>query len=166
MLVMYLRSRSPSSAKTSSWIASNSRPSSSSCSGVRRVSGLSIRLSIMFLASGSEFNFDRPLGRVDTGADHLALLAVYLARAQVAYLARAQPPDAGVADALATAEGKRGARVLSGHEDRLGAVRLGGQAAVAKTDRSPVSLLALVAAEVGLEVLDMEMVTVSELCLP
>src|ERR1017187_11000294 len=105
MLVMYLRSRSPSSAKTSSWIASNSRPSSSICSGVRRVRGLSIRLSIMFLASGSQFDFDRALGRVDTGADHLALLAVYLAGAQVADLARPQTPATRVTDHNSAADG-------------------------------------------------------------
>src|ERR1019366_5605011 len=123
MLVMYLRSRSPSSALTSSWIASNSRPSSSICSGVRRVSGLSIRLGMCSSLAGSEFDFDSALGRVDTGADHLALLAVYLAGAQVADLARAQPPDARVADALATAERQRRARVLPGHKDWLRPVR-------------------------------------------
>src|SRR5471030_2640400 len=103
MLVMYLRSRSPSSALTSSWIASNSRPSSSSCSALRRVRGLSIRLDISSLAYGSEFDFDRALGRVDTGTDHLALLAVNLAGPQIPDLPRAQTPDAGMADPLATA---------------------------------------------------------------
>src|SRR5664279_1214114 len=100
MLVMYLRSRSPSSALTSSWMASNSRPRSSICSGVRRVSGLSIRLGMYSSLAGSEFDFDRALGRVDAGADHLALLAMHLAGAQVADLTRAQAPHAGVALSL------------------------------------------------------------------
>src|SRR5664279_845470 len=166
MLVMYLRSRSPSSALTSSWMASNSRPRSSICSGVRRVSGLSIRLGMYSSLAGSEFDFDRALGRVDAGADHLALLAMHLAGAQVADLTRAQAPHAGVADPHTTAVGQRGTRVLSGHEDRLCPVGLGVDVAVAEADRAAVSRLAVLATEVGLEVLNMQVVAVSELPLP
>src|SRR5215218_6876536 len=166
MLTMYLRSRSPSSALTSSWIASSSRPSWSSCSGVRRVRGLSIRLGIAFLFSVSQQDVDRALGRVDAGADHLAALPVDLTRAQVTDAAVAQPSDAGVADPHAAAVRQCRAGVLAGHEDRLRAVGGRRDSACAEVDRAAVALLALLAAEVGLEVLDVQLVAVAQLLLP
>src|SRR6476469_3377536 len=116
-------------------MASNSRPISSICSEVRRVSGLSIRVAMVFLSCGSEFDLDRALGRVDAGADHLAVLAVDVARTQVADPAGAQTPDAGVTDAHSAPKGKRGSGVFSGHEYRLRAVGLGVHAARAEMDR-------------------------------
>src|SRR3954452_21661805 len=85
MLTMYLRSRSPRSSKTSSWIASNSLPSSSICSSVRRASGLSIIVAMrrVLCRSGSQGDLDGALGRVDAGADHLALAPRDLAGAQI-----------------------------------------------------------------------------------
>src|SRR3954463_10545311 len=93
-------------------MASNSRPSSSSCSSVRRARGLSITV------APSELDDDAPFRRVDAGADHLALRAGDLAVAQVADPALAELADARVADALATAEGQVEALVLAGDEDR------------------------------------------------
>src|SRR3984957_21054127 len=100
-------------------MASSSRPICSICSAVRRVSGLSIRLGMCSLACGSKFDFDCALRRVDARTDHLPVLTVDIAGAQVADLARPQPTDAGVADAHATAEGKDRPGVLSGDKDRL-----------------------------------------------
>src|SRR4051794_41970844 len=87
-------------------MASNSRPSSSSCSALSRASGLSISAGMLDLLRRSESDLDRPLGGVDAGPDDLARAARHLPRAQIANLAGAQLADAGVADALATAGGQ------------------------------------------------------------
>src|ERR1700722_3971880 len=147
-------------------MASSSRPICSICSAVRRVSGLSIRLGMCSLACGSKFDFDRALGRVDARTDHLPVLSVDLAGAQVADLARPQPTDARVADPHATAEGERRARFLASDKDRLRPVRQCGHVGIAEANRPAISLLALLAAEVRLEVLDVKVLTISELLLP
>src|SRR3954471_4419830 len=85
----YWRSRSPRSPKTSSWIASNSLPSASICSSLRRASGLSIIVSVAVIVL-LEFDLDGPLGGVDAGTDHLAPGLGNLARTQVADLAGAE----------------------------------------------------------------------------
>src|SRR4051794_5999779 len=163
MLVMYRRSRSPSSSKTSSWIASNSRPSSSSCSSVRRDSGLSIISSMESSVLKSQGDLDGAFGRVHAGADHLALGARDLAGAQVAHLARAELSDAGVADAHAASEGERAARLLAGHEDRLRAVARGLEVRVQELDRAAVAVLGVLAADDGLETLHVQPVAVAVL---
>src|SRR3954469_25349454 len=99
-------------------MASNSRPSSSSCSSVRRANGVSIT------AAPSELDDDAPLRRVDAGADHLALRAADLAVGQVADPALAELADARVADALTTAVGQVEALFLAGDEDRGRAVAI------------------------------------------
>src|SRR3954469_19927550 len=124
-------------------MASNSRPSSSSCSGVRRASGLSIT------ASPSELDDDAPLRRVDARADHLALRAGDLAIAQVADLTLAELSDARVADALAAAEGQVEALVLAGDEDRGRPVGLNLLLALGEDDAAALALLG--ETELGLE---------------
>src|SRR3954468_6135339 len=162
MLVMYRRSRSPSSSKTSSWMASNSRPSSSICSSVRRASGLSIIVDIGVLFGGvSQSDLDGALWRVDAGADHLALGTGDLAGAQVADLARAQPAHARVTDAHPAAEGQRGARLLTGHQDRLRPVALGLDLAVEEADRAPLAALAVADDVGGLEALHVQAIAVA-----
>src|SRR5947208_11764701 len=116
-------------------MASNSRPSSSICSGVRRASGLSIT------ATPSQLDDDAPLRRVDAGADHLALGARDLAVAQVAQLALAELSDARVADALATAVGQVEALILTGDEDRGRAVALDLLLALGEDDAAALALL-------------------------
>src|SRR3954453_15567960 len=111
-------------------MALDPRPSSSVCSSVSRASGLSIIVSMSLLGRFVrsilvlELDLHRALGRVDAGADHLALAAGDLARPQVAHLPRAQAPDAGVADAHPAAEGQGGAGLFAGHQDRSAPVRL------------------------------------------
>src|SRR4029079_8734844 len=109
---------SPRSSKTSSWIASNSLPSSSICSSVRPARGLSIIVAMgcVLCRGGSQGDFDGAFGCVDAGAHHLALGAGALPVAQVADLAGAQLADAGVADAHPAAERQRGAGLLAGDQ--------------------------------------------------
>src|SRR5450755_1155677 len=71
-----------------------------------------------------------------------------------------------MADPHPTAERKRRAGVLPSHENRLRPVGLSVDVALTKADLAAVSLLALPAAEIRLEVLDMQPVAVSELLLP
>src|SRR3954469_25331656 len=101
-------------------MASNSRPSCSISSSVRRARGLSIIDSMRSFSL--EGDLDGPLGGVDAGADHLARGARDLAGAQVADLAGAELADARVADAHAAAVGQGEPGLLAGDEDRLGAV--------------------------------------------
>src|SRR5215218_9345933 len=99
---------------------SSSSASASSCSSERCLSGLSslsvgeVAVSVIVnLSMVSKCDLDRPFGGVDACADHLSRAAVNVARAQVADLARAQPPHTGVADAHPAAEGKWSARLLA-----------------------------------------------------
>src|SRR3954447_10200556 len=158
--LMERRARPPSSAKTSSWIASNSLPSCSICSSVSRASGLSIIVSMLVLSEG---DLDGALGCVDAGAHDLALGAGDLARAEVADLARAELSDARVADAHPAAVGQRGAGLLAGHEHRLGAVALGLDAAVEELDRAALAELAVALADDGLEALHVQAIAVAGL---
>src|SRR5690349_17845996 len=96
---------------------------------------------------------------MDAGADGLALVAVDLAGAQVADLALAQRADAGVADALAAAEGELEPGLLAGHEDRLGAVALGTAVGDLEVDRAALALLA--APDLGLEALHVQPLAVA-----
>src|SRR4051795_470346 len=139
-------------------MASNSRPSSSICSGVRRASGLSISVVLMGLLF-SELDDDAPLGGVDAGADHLALGAADLAVGQVADLALAELADARVADALATAVGQVEALLLAGDEDRSRAVALDLLLGLREDDAAALALLGQ--AELGLEALHVELVAVA-----
>src|SRR3954454_24761978 len=94
---MYLASRSPRSSLTASWRASNSRPISSSCSGVslwRGFSGSFATLTMGLL--GLELDLDGTFGCVDAGADGLTLVAADLAGGQVADPALAKGADARV----------------------------------------------------------------------
>src|SRR4051794_11880435 len=109
----------------------------------------------------SELDLDRPLGGVDTGADHLAARAGHLARAQVADLAGLQLADAGVTDAFAASERERQAGVLAGDEDRLAAVRVRFAVALEELDRPALALLGL--AEDRLEALHVQAVAVAVL---
>src|SRR5215211_7880594 len=111
---MYLASRSPRSSLTNSWSSSNSRPSSSSCSALSLYRGFSGSASLTMVPL-SEFDLDGPFGGVDAGADRLALVAVDLARPQVADVAFAQRPDAGVADPLPASERQLEAGLLARH---------------------------------------------------
>src|SRR4051794_19166211 len=115
---MYAESRSPRSDLTCSCSSSNSLPSASICSSVRRWSGFSMVASLML---SSEFDLDGALGGIDAGADGLALLAGHLAVTQVADLARGERPHAGVADALPATIGQLEALLLARHEDRRAA---------------------------------------------
>src|SRR4051794_32479749 len=171
MLSMYRRSRSPRSANVRSRIPSSSSARASSCSSercARGLSGLSVgevwAVGVTVGLSRSECDLDRPFGGVDAGADHLTGASVDISRAEVADLARTEPPDACVADAHPAAEGKRGAGLLAGDEDRKTAVALGLDIALQEADRAA-RPLAGVAADDWLEALHMEQVQVS-LALP
>src|SRR5436189_4687984 len=106
-------------------MASNCSPSSVICSGVNLASGLSMRVSLTPSLLRSEVDLDGTLGRADARPDRLPFGPVELSVSQVPHTARAERADAGVADALATAEGQVEAALLAGHEDRGAAVRLG-----------------------------------------
>src|SRR3712207_1572399 len=121
-------------------MASNSRASSSSCSSLKRASGLSIVVDIAS-SSESEFDLDRALGGVDARAHRLALGPGHLAVAQVAHPAGRERADAGVADALAAAEGQLEPLVLPGDEDRGATVALDLLAALGKADGAALALL-------------------------
>src|SRR3954451_16860535 len=97
---MYAASRSPRSARTSSRIASSSRAMSSRLSGVR----CSRSVVLMRKSRGElEVVLARARRSGDAGADHLAVGALDVAVAQVAYRAGVEAPDAGDADGPATA---------------------------------------------------------------
>ena len=89
------------------------------------------------------------LGRVDAGADHLAVLAVDLAGAQVADLAGAQLADARVADAHAAAVGQLRAGLLAGDEDRRPAVAGGLDVAAQEADLAALAVAGVAAEEAG-----------------
>ena len=99
---------------TSSRMASSSRPMSSRSSGVR----CSRRWCSWGGVLGLEVDLDRARGGGDAGADHLAVGVLDVAGAQVAHGAGVQAPDAGVADAHATAVRQQRARLLAGHQQR------------------------------------------------
>src|ERR1700754_4337373 len=96
---------------SSSRMASSSRPMSSRSSGVRCSRGAFIKWILVL-----EVDLDRAGGRGDTRADHLSGGLLDIAGAQVAHGAGAQAPDAGVADAHATAMRKQCAHPLAVHE--------------------------------------------------
>src|SRR5690349_13695064 len=104
----------------------------SSCSSVRRWMGFS---------TVSELNFHCSFWCVDAGADDLALLPRDLAVAQVADLALLQLAHTRVADALAAAEGEVEPGLLTGVEDRSGAVALRFAIALQELDRAALALL-------------------------
>ena len=99
---------------TSSRMASSSRPMSSRSSGVR-CRGVWCSWGGVL---GSEVDLDRARRGGDARADHLAVGVLDVAGAQVAHGAGAQAPDAGVADAHATAVRQQRARLLAGHQQR------------------------------------------------
>src|SRR3954447_21139118 len=136
-------------------MASNSRPSSSICSGVSRARGLSISIiwGMRVLGRGSQGQLDGALGGVDARAHHLPGRAGDLAGAQVAHLAGAQAPDARVADPHAAAVGQRGAGLLPRDEDRRGAVAVRLDAARGQPDRAARAELRVARADDGLEAL-------------
>src|SRR3954452_12441169 len=137
---MYAASRSPRSARTSSRIASSSRAMSSRSSGVR-----CSRSVVLMRESPGELEVDpNRAGRSgDAGADHLAVGALDVAGAQVAYRAGVQAPDAGVADAHATAVRQQRARLLAGDQQRRRAVRVDVLAAGQEADATAVARHAL-----------------------
>src|SRR3954454_15295713 len=166
MLTMYLRSRSPRSSKTSSWIASNSRPSSSICSSVRRARGLSIIVAMAELDSvvvclSSESDLDGALGGVDAGAHHLSLAARDLPGAQVADLAGAQLAHARVADAHAASERQRRTGLLARDQDRLRSVAGSLDIAVDEADRPALAALPVTHGVRRLEALHVQAVAVA-----
>src|SRR4051812_35440437 len=99
------------------------------------------------------------LGGVDARPDHLSLRPGHLPVAQVAHLALAELPDAGVADALATAVGQVQPVLLAGDEDRCRAVALDLALAGGEDDRAALALLGQ--AELGLEALHVQAVAVA-----
>src|SRR4051794_658110 len=101
----------------------------------------------ILVVGGLQRDLDRALGRVDAGPDHLALRPGDLPGPQVADLAGAQAADAGVADAHATAERERGARLLAGHEDRLRAVAGRLDAGLREADRAALAELRVALAD-------------------
>src|SRR5436190_4594259 len=139
-------------------MASNSRPSASICSSLRWARGLSMTLDSKAAPSGSEIDFDGPLRRADARPDHLPVLSIDLAVAQVAHLSRAELPDAGVADALATAERQLEPGLLAGDEDRRRTVGLGLAVTAEEGDRAALALLP--EAELGLEALQVQALAV------
>src|SRR3954467_4454377 len=131
---MYLASRSPSSEKTWSWMASNAFPSSSTCSSDSFARGLSIIVS--GTRAPSQLDLDRTLGRVDARAHHLALGGGHLAGAQVADPAGRQAPDARVADAHPAAERELEPGLLARDQDGRAAVARRLRAAAGERDRA------------------------------
>src|SRR5256885_5163323 len=105
---------------------------------------------------GSEFDLYGTFRRVDAGADALALLARHVAVAQVADPSGGELAHARVADALATAERQVEALLLTGYEDRSGAVALRLAVALQELDRAALALLDV--ADLRLEALEAELV--------
>ena len=93
------------------------------------------------------------LGGIDAGPDRLALLAVDLARPQVAYLPASQLADAGVADPHPAAVGEVAAGLLAADEDRN--ARLAGRLEVGdpEADGAAASDLGVAGADDRLEAL-------------
>src|SRR4051794_39607829 len=102
----------------------------------------------------SQFDPHRALRSADAGADHLALLAVDLAVAQVADPPGAELSDAGVADALAASERQLEPGLLPGDEDGLRPVGFG--LGLARDERDAAALALPPLAELGLEALHVE----------
>src|SRR5436190_3855350 len=144
-------------------MASNSRPTSSICSALSRVRGLSIMVGIWVLAWGSKGDLDGSFGGIDARADDLALAAGHLARTEVADLARAQLSDAGVADAHPAAEGERRAGLLAGDEDWLRALAARLDVALEELDRAALADLSVALADDGLEALHVQAIAVAGL---
>src|SRR3569833_1164751 len=114
--LMYRRSRSPRSARTWSWMASNSRASSASWSSLRWAYGCVGAVMGSFLRS--EFDRDPAFGTVHAGAHDLVVLLADGVRAQVPDPAFPDRQHARVADPDPAAEGHGDARVLARDEDR------------------------------------------------
>src|SRR4051794_16994661 len=150
-------------------MASNSLPSCSICSSLSLERGLSIIVAMGFLAGPFQQGLERDLygsfGSVDAGPHHLPLRAGDLARPQVPDLAGAELADAGVADAHAASERQRRARLLTGDEDRLGAIALALDIAVEELHRAALALLRVALADDRLEALHVQVVAV-RLALP
>src|SRR3954468_10943138 len=137
--------RAPRSARRSAWTTGSRScwvPFESSC-------------------GGSEGDVDVALGRVDAGADHFAGGARDLTGAHVADLPGAELSDARVADAHATAEGQRAAGLLAGDQDRLRAIALRLEVALAEADRAALALLGVALADDRLEALHVQPVAVA-----
>src|SRR5205807_8731326 len=103
-----------------------------------------------------KLDLDRSLRRADARPDHLALLAVDLAVAQVADASGAKLADAGVADALAAAVRQVESGFLAGDEDRHMSVRLRLAIRAQELDGPAFSLAALAEPELRLEALHVE----------
>src|SRR6187551_17362 len=108
----------------------------------------------------SKCDLDRSFGRVDAGADHLALAAVDLSGAQIAHLPSAKLADAGVADAHPTAEGKRRAGPLAANQDRRAAVAASLDPALGEAHGASLALAGL-AADHRLEALHVQQLAVA-----
>ncbi len=104
---------------------------------------------------------DVAFGSVNADSNHLALLAMDPAGAQVADLPGLQAADAGVADAHAAAEGELAARRLTGLEDGRAAVGLCLEVLDPEVDRAAAADLGgRIAADDRLEALDAQQVGV------
>src|SRR3954451_9216996 len=157
-------------------MASNSRPSSSICSFVRWASGLSTSsemsrscllstavggfIGALLLVVFSKLDLDVALGGGHAGADHLARLPGDFPGAQVPNLARAQLPDAGVADADPAPEGERRSGILAGDQDRGAPVGVRLDVALQELDRTALAVTG-VAADDGLEAPEPEAIAVA-----
>src|SRR5215213_5152522 len=132
-------------------MASKRLPSSSICSSLRRATGLLISVVVNASSSSSKLYLDVALRGIYAGPDRLALRSVDLPVSEIANLYFAQLSHARVADPLATAERKLEARLLSRHQDRRRAIRLGLGLAPRKADLSALALLRFT--QLGLEAL-------------
>src|SRR5918994_5710091 len=115
-------------------MASSSAPMSSRSSGVRCSRSVVLMGGVLVL----EVDLEGTRRGGDARADRLAVGVLDVARAQVAHGAGAQPPDAGVADAHATAMRQQRTRLLAGHQQRRRPVRLDLLAAGKEADTAPV----------------------------
>src|SRR5437588_7372300 len=108
-VLMYWRSRSPRSAKTSSWIASSSLPSFSISCSLKRLSGVCLDFFtalVMGRSFRSQLEFDVTFGGVDADSDVLSGRLGHVARPQVAQLAGLQRPNTRMADPDTTTVGE------------------------------------------------------------
>src|SRR5689334_8357327 len=156
--LMYRRSRSPRSANTSSWIASNSFASFSSSCSPRRESGVSPALFTAVVTSRSfrsQFEFDIAFGGVDTDPHVLLRRLDHIARAQVTQLARLQRADAGMTYSDSAAEREVEAGLLAGLENRRASVTFDFLFAVEEADGAALAGVG-VAADLGLEPLEVQ----------
>src|SRR5204863_7754200 len=131
-------------------MASNSRPICSICSSESRASGLAASGAVSCAPARPPMNvnaiccapfrlevdLDRALGGVHADAQHLSGLSMDASRAQVAHAPVAQPPDAAVADAHATAVCEVRPRLLARDADRPRAVAECRHPAAAQADRA------------------------------